>query len=67
MGDVTVVTGFEAAQIEAAVAGDPGVTLVHNPDFREGSVVSLWAARAALRAGRPVVLMDADVLYDPAP
>ena len=35
-----------------------------NPDFREGSVVSLWAGRAVLRHGGPVVLMDADVLYD---
>ena len=38
-------------------------TLV-NPDFREGSVVSLWAGRAVLRSGTPVILMDADVLYD---
>ena len=62
--DVTVVVGFEAAQVEAAVAGDPQVRLVLNPDYREGSVVSLWAARDVLRAGRPIVLMDADVLYD---
>lgn len=35
-----------------------------NPDYREGSVISLWTARDLMRAGRPVVLMDADVLYD---
>ena len=62
--EVTVVVGFEAAQVRAAVTGEPGVRLLHNPDYREGSVVSLWAARDVLRAGRPVVLMDADVLYD---
>ena len=62
--DVTVVVGFEAEQVRAEVGGDPAVRLVLNPDYREGSVVSLWAARDVLRAGRPVVLMDADVLYD---
>lgn len=62
--DVTVVAGFEAAQIEAVVVTDSRVRLVLNPDYREGSVVSLWAARHVLREGRPVVLMDADVLYD---
>ncbi len=62
--DITVVIGFEADQVRAAVGGEPGVQLVPNPDYREGSVVSLWAARDALAAGRPVILMDADVLYD---
>jgi len=62
--DVTIVIGFEAAQISAATAGLPGIHLVTNPDYTEGSVVSLWAARGTLRAGRPLILMDADVLYD---
>ena len=62
--DVTVVAGFEAAQVEAALKADPQVRLMLNPDYREGSVVSLWTARDLMRAGRPVVLMDADVLYD---
>ena len=62
--DVTVVVGFEAGQVREAMAGDAGVRLVHNPDYREGSVVSLWAARDRLRSGRTLVLMDADVLYD---
>jgi len=38
---------------------------VHNPRYHEGSVVSLWTAREVLRSGAPVVIMDADVLYDP--
>ncbi|MEQ8662662.1 MAG: phosphocholine cytidylyltransferase family protein, partial [Gammaproteobacteria bacterium] len=40
--------------------------LVHlNPDYREGSMLSLWYARQALLGGDDVLLMDADVLYDP--
>ena len=65
--DITVVAGFAAEQIQSALAGSdggPGVSVVVNPAFREGSVVSLWAGRAVLRSGGPVVLMDADVLYD---
>jgi len=38
---------------------------VHNPRYHEGSVVSLWTARDVLGAGESVVIMDADVLYDP--
>lgn len=41
------------------------VTTVVNPEFRQGSVRSLWTARAALRSGADVLLMDADVLYAP--
>jgi choline kinase len=64
ISDITVVIGFAAARMRAALADGPPVHVVINPDFREGSVVSLWAARATLRAGDPVILMDADVLYD---
>jgi choline kinase len=64
VGEVTVVVGFEASQIRAAIGTAPGVRLLVNPDYREGSVVSLWSAREVMRAGRPLVLMDADVLYD---
>ncbi len=52
------------SSIRLALSSAPGVSLVCNPDYREGSVVSLWAARDVLRAGTPVLLMDADVLYD---
>lgn len=40
------------------------VALVENPRYREGSVVSLAVQRERLAAGRPVLLMDGDVLYD---
>ncbi len=65
--DITVVIGYAAAEMRAALATlDEGsaINVVVNPDFREGSVVSLWTGRAVLRSGGPVVLMDADVLYD---
>ncbi|WP_428491252.1 NTP transferase domain-containing protein [Rhodopila sp.] len=67
IGAITVVIGFGAERMRAALAGladGPAVSVVMNPDYREGSVVSLWAGRAVLRGGGPVILMDADVLYD---
>ncbi len=64
---LTIVTGFEAEQLEQAVAKIAprlSVNFVNNPRFREGSVVSLATAADALRWGGDVVLMDGDVLYD---
>jgi choline kinase len=40
------------------------VALVENPRYREGSVVSLAVQRERLAAGKQVLLMDGDVLYD---
>ncbi len=63
----SIVVGYGAEHIRAAVEGTYGdlhVETIDNPDFREGSVVSLWAGRAVLRRGCFVVLMDGDVLYD---
>ena len=73
VGEVTVVVGYGAAAVRAALvryraSRGPSSSLlvntIENPDFREGSVVSLWAARAVLRCTQPILLMDADVLYD---
>ena len=67
VAQVTIVVGYAAGQIRAALPGlsaGLSVRTVENPDFREGSVVSLWAARETLRSGAPVILMDGDVLYD---
>ncbi len=66
-GPVTLVVGYRHEAIEAELVrlGRSGqVRLIHNPDWREGSVVSLDAGRDVLEAGVPVVLMDGDVLYD---
>ncbi len=65
--EVVVVTGHgaeaiadEVARIDSAVP----VRLVHNPEYRAGSIVTQWVAREAIGAGGTVLLMDADVLYD---
>ena len=66
-GPVSLVVGYKRAMIEAELArlGRTGtVGLIDNPDWRLGSAVSLDRAAAVLRAGMPVLLMDADVLYD---
>jgi choline kinase len=67
ISDITVVIGFAAADMRAALAAlndGPPIRVAVNPDFREGSVVSLWAGRSVLHGGAPVILMDADVIYD---
>jgi len=67
--ELVIVGGFEQGQIEAVAAklpAPPAIRFLTNPRFTEGSVVSLAAAAPVLRSGRPVVLMDGDVLYDPA-
>jgi choline kinase len=40
------------------------VRTVFNEDYKEGNIVTLWALRDELRCVEPVLLMDADVLYD---
>ncbi len=40
------------------------VRTVLNEDYEEGNVVTLWSLRDELCCGEPVLLMDADVLYD---
>ena len=67
LSELVLCTGYRAQDIEAAIAACGArdfVRTVHNPDFSEGSMVSLWCVREALAAGGDVLLMDADVLYD---
>lgn len=65
-----VVTGHRREQIAAALPGlqaRHGVELVElfNPDFTEGSALSMHTSLPALEAARDgVLLMDGDVLYD---
>lgn len=64
---ITVVAGFAADALRAELAtlgGGCPVDFVINPDYRDGSVVSLWYGQDVLRSGANVILMDADVLYD---
>ena len=54
-----------ADEIERIGAGS-FVRAILNPDYRRGSLLSLWAARASLGHPDGVLVMDADVLYHPA-
>ena len=40
------------------------VTSRFNPDFREGSMISLWSMREDFEGDEDVIVMDADVLYE---
>jgi len=66
---VAIGTGYRAEDLRAAALGAafPGdITFVHNPDYTEGSVITMAILGDAMAdAGGPVILMDADVLYDP--
>jgi len=60
--DIAVTVGHEADALRAALGHR--ATTVFNPQYRAGSLVSLWVQRERLRSGRDVLLMDGDVLYD---
>ena len=65
--EVAMTVGHEADAIRAEVARlAPPLTVrfVDNPDYRLGSLVSLAVQREALTSGRPVLVMDGDVLHD---
>ena len=65
--EVSITVGHEADRLRAEVARlDPPlrISFVENARYREGSLVSLAVQREVLTAGRPVLLMDGDVLHD---
>jgi choline kinase len=65
--DLTVVVGHQAALIEReleAIGARDRVRTCYNRAYRTSSLLSLWTLRDVLRAGEPVLYMDADVLYD---
>lgn len=59
---VRVVTGWLHEELEARLPAS--VECVHNPEYRRGSVLSLGIGLEGL--DEDVVVMDADVLYDPS-
>lgn len=64
---VVIGTGYRYECIERALARIDAaipVETVLNPDYEEGNVVTLWHMRAHLDGHGPLLLMDADVLYD---
>ncbi len=65
--EVVVAAGYRAEMIEDefAACGVAGwAEVVVNPDFDQGSIVTLWTVREQLERGGDIVLMDGDVLYD---
>jgi choline kinase len=61
--DAVVVVGFGEEAVRTAIGERPRgirVRYVSNPRYREGAILSLWAARDCLED--PVLVMDADVL-----
>jgi len=65
--EAVVVTGFRDDLVRAALGAQPpglAVRCLTNPRYREGAILSLWAAREWL--DRDVLVMDADVLCPPA-
>ena len=65
--ELVIGVGHRRQEIEgqiAALGEQEFVRTVFNKEFAEGSVVTLWALREELCCASPVILMDADVLYD---
>jgi choline kinase len=65
--DIALTVGYQADVIRAALEQldySSRVVCVENPNYREGSLVSLWSQKARLESGADIVLMDADVLCD---
>lgn len=64
--DIHVVGGhrIDAISDELTRIGGP-VHLHKNEHYTRGSMLSLMVMASLLRAGKPIVLMDADVLFDP--
>lgn len=65
LDDITLVVGHQAEAIERELTAlGARAHLLLNPDYRDSALLSLWTLRDVLRAGAPVLYMDADVLYD---
>jgi choline kinase len=59
--------GYRHQEIErqiTALGAQDYVRTVFNANYEEGNIVTLWALRDELCCDEPVLLMDADVLYD---
>ena len=66
--DIAITVGYEAGQIRAELERlgmSDRIELIENPDFRQGSLISLWVQRERMKSGRTIVLIDGDVLYPP--
>ena len=66
VGEITLGVGHGATHIETELRhlGAADVELVHNPDYRDGSIVTMLVLSDAMTRGGDILLMDGDVLYD---
>jgi choline kinase len=65
---LTLVVGHRETELRdevARIGANDFVAFQHNPDYKLGSLISLWTARDSIGDGSDVLIMDADVLYDP--
>lgn len=64
--EICLCLGYEQEKILSSIECPAGVRLSHrfNPDYREGSMISLWTMREDFDDQEDVLLMDADVLYE---
>lgn len=65
--ELVIGVGHQAHMITDEVSNigaDDFVRTVTNPIYKQGPMTTLWAVRDELVASEPVILMDADVLYD---
>lgn len=61
---ITVVVGFESEKIVTILKNHPNCSFVHNPFYSiTNSVASLWFARDILQSGKPVVILNADIVF----
>lgn len=67
--ELVLCVGYQCQDIVqqiAALGAQDFVRTVFNEHYEEGNIVTLWTLRDELNCGSPVLLMDADVLYDEA-
>ena len=67
VGELVLGVGYHQDEIEQEIAdlrAEGFVRTVFNEDYDQGNIVTLWTLRDELCCGGPVLLMDADVLYD---
>ncbi len=65
--EIAVAVGYRVDLINAelaAIGAADAIETVFNPDYEQGSIVTLWTLREQLLRGGDVILMDGDVLYD---
>jgi choline kinase len=67
VGAVSITVGYHEEMVRAEVqriSPPLEVRFIENPRYRQGSLLSLLVQRATLEEGRPVLVMDGDVLHD---